>query len=521
MARKCRPPKSDNISSLLIKIEQDELDKTYLERGYSTYVDAVYVSCKGDTIYEGDLCLKIHGNGSRRRPKKSYSIKTPYSLNIEGLKKAKSFNLLANWSRDGVVLNTIGLELARCLGMSAPLFSFVRLYINGKYHGLYQITNKIGIGKSGVDIINLSTENKSHSHKSLKEYVQYEEGSIISHNHRKGVDVCIEGVDLSGGYLLDNAPNIDYYAPHPAGFISNGGCYMRIRDPKYASRDEVNYIANYFNEMEEAIMSQSGLNRYGKHYSDYIDIDSWARYYLLEEVMLNGDGGRNGFYMYKDIDEIDSRFHAGPAWDFDYSYINIHYSDPVLKYASEALCISAKAHTPLDTTASGGLFYYLWQHDDWREYVKKLYIQEVYPQIVCFLESGIIDIYSSIIGDEMIYDERLWGRRKVDNSEILRIKHPRDMFNYYKTVLRNRADFLYQLFSQDEKNYIRVEFRYMNLTKGRDIVVYKKKGALEHTVVLSSGSLNNRYYDAVTNEEIPIGSIIIENRIINVQENGK
>ena len=90
------------------------------------------------------------------------------------------------------------------------------------------------------------------------------------------------------------------------------------------------------------------------------------------------------------------------------------------------------------------------------------------------------------------------------------------MFNYHKKSLRNRADFLYQLFTQDEKNYIRVEFRYMNLTKGRDIVVYKKKGELDNAVILESGSLTNRYYDAVTNEEIPIGSIIDKSITINI-----
>ena len=520
-ATKYRPPKSNTISTLSIKIVQEELDRTYLEKGYEAYADAVYVTSKGDTIYEGEISLRTRGNGTRHNPKKPYSIKFPYSINIEALKKAKSFNLLANWQRDGVVLNTIGLEMAKYLGISAPSFSFVRLYFNGKYHGLYQITNKIDIGKSGVDITDLSKENSTFSYKLLKEYPRYEEGSIAAHNHRKGVDVSIEGVDVTGGYILDNAPNVNYYAPHPAGFISDGGCYMRIRDPKYATRNEVAYIANYFNEMEEAIMSPSGKNKKGKHYSEYIDMDSWARYYLLEEVMLNGDGGRNGFLMYKDIDEEDTRFYAGPAWDFDYSYVNTHFSDPVLRYAPEALCVSAKAHSSLDKTVSGGLFYYLWQHDEWREHVKKLYVSEVYPLIVSFLESGIIDTYKTTIGDEMIYNERLWGCNS-SNTEILRITHPCNLFNYHKTILKNRADFLYQLFSQGEQDYIRVEFRYMNVTNvARDIVVYKKKKELEKVVILESGSLNNKYYDAETNEEIPTGSIIDMNRSIKVQENCK
>lgn len=75
--------------------------------------------------------------------------------------------------------------------------------------------------------------------------------------------------------------------------------------------------------MEDAIYSDTGYNSKGKHYSDYIDVDSLITAYLVQEISMNVDATKASFFFYKDSDKKgDGKLHFGPAWDFDLSYNN-------------------------------------------------------------------------------------------------------------------------------------------------------------------------------------------------------
>ena len=58
---------------------------------------------------------------------------------------------------------------------------------------------------------------------------------------------------------------------------------------------------------------------YGK-ILDSIDVDSFARYFLLSEFTVNPDAYNSSWYMYKD--GLDDKIHAGPGWDFDFAFGN-------------------------------------------------------------------------------------------------------------------------------------------------------------------------------------------------------
>ena len=73
--------------------------------------------------------------------------------------------------------------------------------------------------------------------------------------------------------------------------------------------------------MEDAIYSETGYNSKGKHYSEYIDVDSLITAYLVQEISMNIDATQTSFYFYKDSDLTgDGKIHFGPAWDFDLAY---------------------------------------------------------------------------------------------------------------------------------------------------------------------------------------------------------
>lgn len=83
------------------------------------------------------------------------------------------------------------------------------------------------------------------------------------------------------------------------------------------------------------------LNTYNK----YLDIDSYIRWWLLNEITVNIEGTRteNNFYMYKDRG-YDQKLHAGPVWDFDWgTFWNSHLEEWFWNYNGEPwICKNTK-----------------------------------------------------------------------------------------------------------------------------------------------------------------------------------
>ena len=87
-----------------------------------------------------------------------------------------------------------------------------------------------------------------------------------------------------------------------------------MKSPEYASKGEIEYISKYYQDFEDAVITENGKNEAGKHYSEYIDVDSFAEYYAFNEWTSNMDCGLTSTYLYKPVNDV---LYAGPVWDYD------------------------------------------------------------------------------------------------------------------------------------------------------------------------------------------------------------
>ena len=76
------------------------------------------------------------------------------------------------------------------------------------------------------------------------------------------------------------------------------------------------------NEFEKALYSEDGITPdTGISYSEYLDIDSWTKKYVMDQLF--GDMDKNlynkSIFYYKYPDSVDSHLFTGPAWDYDCS----------------------------------------------------------------------------------------------------------------------------------------------------------------------------------------------------------
>lgn len=240
--------------------------------------------------YEGSMQIKGRGNSTWGMPKKPYRIKLDAKSDILGLGEEKDWVLLANYADKTLIRNKLAFNLAADFGLDyTSKCENVDVVLNGKYIGTYLLCEQVEVGENRVEINELKETDK-------------------------------EGEAITGGYLIE----VDYRFDEDYYFTTELKQPMTFKSPSAPNNEQYNYITNYINELEKTLIAED-FTVNGKHYSDYIDVDSLIDYYLVNEIFKNYDAAfRTSVYMYKPRNE---KIKMGPIWDFDIAAGNSTYKD--------------------------------------------------------------------------------------------------------------------------------------------------------------------------------------------------
>ncbi len=369
---------TSKIPALFLETDSGTLDQLHATKDYSESGTALFLDGKGHKYFEGNI-EEIHcrGNSSfEDTDKKSYTIKLEQKTDLFGMGSAKKWILIANAFDNTLLRNTTAFAIAKLLNLAyTPDAQYVDVYANGNFLGNYLLTEKIEVGKNRVSVRDLEEEVKTLNDNmplDSMEFFMEPQGRLFS---TKGYRIPEEPDNISGGYLLE-LDSSDRYGLEASGFLTSRMQPVVFASPKYASYEQVSYIANRYQDFEDAIFSEDGYSPYtGAAYSNYIDMDSFARKYLLEEFVKNLDASFTSQYLYKYDDSISDKFFAGPCWDYDKSIaasgitesgIDLH--DPVGLYAASQ-------------EKDSDIWYALYQHEDFRKEVAKVFFQDFEPQL--------------------------------------------------------------------------------------------------------------------------------------------
>lgn len=237
--------------------------------------------------------IKGRGNTTWGKAKKPYNITYDKAVSIAGMSKSKKYSLLANYQDDTLSRNRFLYDLSDAVGMPYASDSrYVDFYVNGFYWGSYQIAEKVEVGGSNLinDIDDAAYINADGTINEDFPFVCEVDASAV-----KGEDYC---VDVSGGTTLTiKAPE-----------LAEG-------DPGYEEVKE--YVKKKYNEFFNASKSKTA------DLSDYADVESVTKLYLINEVSKNWDSGVSStFFTYKQDANGDYKFYGSPVWDFDNSLGN-------------------------------------------------------------------------------------------------------------------------------------------------------------------------------------------------------
>ena len=290
----------------------------------------------GDIAFQ-DVISKIKGRGNSSW-EASYKLYGKYAYNLTtvtktkditgGVVKTKKFSMLANNMDESGMRNVFIYSLAAAIGLDyTPTIRVYDVFDNGNYHGTYTVCEKVEVGKSGLltGVTSLDDANEEMN-PDFEDAPQKNNGkSSSSAGFYKYVDTP-DPEDITGGYLLEFELS-ERFDDEISGFVSNKGQPVVIKYPEYATKNEVLYIMDLFNKAEAAVYKS---NADIEEISKYIDVESFAKMYLIQEMSKNIDAAQTSFYIYKESDLTgDGRLHASPVWDYDWTCGGYNQDRPV------------------------------------------------------------------------------------------------------------------------------------------------------------------------------------------------
>ena len=243
--------------------------------------NSVTVTIDNQATTYSNVEIKGRGNSTWGQIKKPYQIKFENKESFFDIGKNKKWVLLANYLDPSHLRNDIIFYLEKIIEEEFNMEgSFVEVFIDGRYHGLYYLSEKVEINKHRVDLQN-------------------------------ELGVLIEIDDIHG-------------TPDECNYDSKDNCIV-FKD--FVNKDNESDAKKDIFSSLESLYEKIAAKDFDS-IAEIIDIDSFVKYYLLSEFTVNPDAYSSSFYMYKD--GFEDKLHAGPGWDFDLSLGNPAWSSSVV-----------------------------------------------------------------------------------------------------------------------------------------------------------------------------------------------
>jgi hypothetical protein len=307
-----------------------------------------------------DLNIGIEFRGStsfRISDKKSYGIETwdeagnDIDVSILGIPEEEDWILQGHIVNFGgqfifdrtMIYNYFGYRLARSIGRYASDTRLVEVQLNDVYQGVYVFMEKLKRDNNRIDIATLRPDENegeditggyilkidktSGGDLNLDQPLEYFENNWED-DARYTENISFRSDYDINGNLIDFAPYDSPY--HENQYLETYFLY------EYPDADEISpqqkiYIQNYINDFETALLTDD-FSSSQRTYLDYIDIESFVDYFLLNEVCRNIDAYRLSTFLHKDK---NGKLNMGPIWDLNIGFDTgdrIPWDDWVINY---------------------------------------------------------------------------------------------------------------------------------------------------------------------------------------------
>ena len=427
---------SEHIPAVFIETESGTSDQINSDKNIKEAGTIKVLEPDGSFSLEHSLeYIKGRGNTSYTEfDKKPYQIKLTQDAPFLDMEPGKKWVFVSNSADSSLIRNALSRSLAGHLNLpQSEEGTFVDLYVNKEYVGNYYVVEKIEIQENRLLLSDLQ---KATEHENETEDLSTYETAWTDTTKAKQIPNDPE--DITGGYLIERDFDNRFLKEveiNESYFITEAKECFIVRDPEYTSEAQIAYIDSYVQSVENAILSAEGIDgTTGKSYQDLIDVDSFVRKYLLEEVTANYDGGVASSYFYKDSDTIDGRLYAGPVWDYDVSWGNSPAYLGQISTSPERLSRLA-SHSD-----SSVWFQSLYHKPEVYEKIVSCYAQEISPYLT-LLADEILPMLDEITAASAAMDQVRWEDQYARNGYS---GDRSEQITFIADYIKARKDFLDQ-----------------------------------------------------------------------------
>lgn len=327
------------------------------------YLEATIVAdCYGKYDSMGPTAVNIRGRGNTTwvYPKKPYRLKFSKKQSLCGLKKAKSFVLIANYLDNTLMRNTMAFKMAQLLGLEYTNHSIpVDVVLNGKYKGSYMLSEKVGINSGSVDI------------------------------------------DETLGILWELDTNYDEDFKFISPYYSTK---VMVKDPDFIelAEDDPSLDADALFEKWKMDYVRFEKSVVEDRWTETLDLKSTVDYVLVNHLSGNRELNHpKSFFMYKE--HVDSLYKLGPVWDFDWGFNYINAPDLPLFGRRPNFILPDIVKSPVFQKAFA---------ERWAYFKKNLY-----PQLMEYFDEYAAYIRVSALKNGETWPFEHWWRDNYDTTE--------------------------------------------------------------------------------------------------------
>ena len=256
-------------------------------------------TCTGIIFIDGEEYeldkIKGRGNATWRyaKEKRPYNItlgskaESGEILGIQMPGKTKKFSMLANIADHSLLRNKIGYDMSYDLNIGLDSAS-ADVWMNGEYMGVYLVMAK---NDSFITDDGYGIEDDNYTEPSIEE--GGDPSFVVSGTVVPGGRQTRITVKKIGDNLLPDGESV---ASLKAATVP---------------------IQEYVQDVWDAIRSEDGYNDKGKYYAEYVDMESWAAMYLMQEFVRGYDANAGSLLFHRDGTADSDKLFAGPMWDLD------------------------------------------------------------------------------------------------------------------------------------------------------------------------------------------------------------
>jgi len=380
--------KSADVPTMYIKTVYGTMDSLYTDGNPSNtdrHREPVIIKIydeNGELNYTGNVRDKINvrGNSTSLLDKKPFKLTLSESSSLLGMGEAVNWVLLANGYDETNLRNKLIYDFASTVNMGwTPHCEYVDLYLNGEYNGLYLLSEKIEVAENRLTLNNPDND-----------------------------------------YLLERKRSQRITDSDNAININDDNLSFKINYPLECDEQKLLEIQNDVRLLNTEIES-GDLSR--------IDLDSWVRRFLIDEVFINLDAA-NGSSFYH-FDSATGKYIAGPIWDYDISSGN-----------DAGIWEKAVANAEQIYGLRRHWYKYLYQNKEFYVRLKEIYREEFLPAIQKMLAYDLPfqtqKISSANANNSIRWDEMFKGIYSEDRDLAERIsqlsKFMNDRLSYLEPI---------------------------------------------------------------------------------------